>query len=474
MFERPPYLKIAITALALGCSLVSARTFTDASGRTMEAEIVEYTGGDKVTILRDDGKQFTIPLNRLSDADQEFVRNWTPPAPKEVDADEIKQMNELLGVELFTDGNLWDDNAAEVAKRLDWPQESKTQSQSSFRKYNGEDDRILSARPHSSALYGQDGKVDMISIVFANKGDSAGNAFAMSKKQIKEAVKTAVEADGKTLEQKLATLGPAEQQTTAAGRSMKERLQRWDWNGHAILLAVQDEEYVALRIMPTKLADNRGRPERVATSELKSAAKANVEERGNGDVIIRNIPMVNQGPKGYCVPATLERTLRYMGIRADMYLLAMAGETAIGGGTYASDLVEGTERYVKSAGRKLEDVNVRLKASAIAKYIDQGQPVMWGMYSTTEYNALVNAFTSSRKQFATAKEWKDELKDKLKDVDDLEADREMGHMCLIVGYNEETDEIAVTDSWGPEFEERWIPAQQASKVSQGSFWVVDF
>jgi hypothetical protein len=38
--------------------------------------------------------------------------------------------------------------------------------------------------------------------------------------------------------------------------------------------------------------------------------------------------MVDQGPKGYCVPATFERAMRTMGIDADMYLLAMVGQRA--------------------------------------------------------------------------------------------------------------------------------------------------
>ena len=33
--------------------------------------------------------------------------------------------------------------------------------------------------------------------------------------------------------------------------------------------------------------------------------ESNVENRNNGDVVIMNIPMVDQGPKGYCTPLTL-------------------------------------------------------------------------------------------------------------------------------------------------------------------------
>ena len=48
------------------------------------------------------------------------------------------------------------------------------------------------------------------------------------------------------------------------------------------------------------------------------------------------------------------------------------------------------------------------------------------------------------------------------------------HVCLITGYNEDTGEIAVSDSWGPEFEERWISVEHAEQVSQGTFYLINF
>ena len=102
--------------------------------------------------------------------------------------------------------------------------------------------------------------------------------------------------------------------------------------GHAFLLAAPKDEYVALRILSVKSADEGGRS-RVTDAELFARAKTRVDRRPNGDVILKDIPMVNQGPKGYCVPATWERAMRSMGVPADMYVLAMAGQSGAGGGT---------------------------------------------------------------------------------------------------------------------------------------------
>ena len=56
----------------------------------------------------------------------------------------------------------------------------------------------------------------------------------------------------------------------------------------------------------------------------------------------------------------------------------------------------------------------------------------------------------------------------------LGRDRMRAHACLITGYNKATGEIAVSDSWGPAYNQRWISATQAEQVSQGSLYLINF
>jgi len=47
------------------------------------------------------------------------------------------------------------------------------------------------------------------------------------------------------------------------------------------------------------------------------------------------------------------------------------------------------------------------------------------------------------------------------------------HLCMIIGYNSRTKEIATSDSWGKEFAERWLTLEEAAALSQpGEFWEV--
>lgn len=64
-------------------------------------------------------------------------------------------------------------------------------------------------------------------------------------------------------------------------------------------------------------------------------------DKGTGDVTIKAIPMVDQGPKGYCVVASAERVLRYYGVRVDENELAQLANTSSEGGT-SFDAMTGT------------------------------------------------------------------------------------------------------------------------------------
>jgi hypothetical protein len=394
----------------------------------------------------------------------------------------IRDSNKALGLELFADASLWDDDAKAVADRLAWPQESETTNDASYRLYPKDDYRVLGSRPYSCSFLAELAKPSSLSLMFANKGDSVSieSKAAKDKAKAKERdsqikdYKKAIALDSKDLGEKLTALfGKPVADRMGQGRATSEVVRRWDWNGHAFLLAAPKDEYVALRILSVKSADEGGRS-RVTDAELFARAKTRVDRRPNGDVILKDIPMVNQGPKGYCVPATWERVMRYMGVPADMYVLAMAGQSGAGGGTSIQGIANGANDAVRSGGRKIETASLKIDPSSVSKYIDRGLPVMWVMYSTKAYNDLANDRTKERDGMSDAAAWKKTLAESRKGQKPLQPNRNEGHMCMIIGYNKETGEVAVSDSWGPAFEERWVHGAEATQISQGTVMVIGF
>jgi len=162
-----------------------------------------------------------------------------------------------------------------------------------------------------------------------------------------------------------------------------------------------------------------------------------------------------------------------MQIPADMYILAMAGQTQIGGGTSLSQIIDSIDGYISSQSRSMEELKEPIKLRTVQKYIDRGLPLIWTMFSSSDYNQFANKRTQLRQQISDWEAWADQTKKEARSLE-LYKDRMAAHACMIIGYNKDTDEIAVSDSWGPSYNERWIPVEQAEQVSQGSIYLVDF
>ncbi len=375
-------------------------------------------------------------------------------------------LNEVFGVPVWADENLWDDADADVARRLGWPLESRTSTDASFRLYPGAGASLLGARPHSLALYGRAGAASRVSMVFANKGDVDGS------KEMGSDYRKQITADARTIEERLEkALGPAKTAQYGQGSKTRERVERWDWNGHAILLAAPREEYVAVRILPTAEADTTG-VARISDTEMGARLLARVERRPNGDVVLKDMPMVDQGPKGYCLPATWERVLRYMDISADMYVLAMAAQTGVGGGTTTTAMAGAVTQSLARSGRRLVTSGGRITTASMARFIDRGLPVMWGIYFVAPLDLAITKRSGERRDVTDWKAYAESLKPWRKAARQILTRREDGHMCMIVGYNAATGEIAISDSWGPQYRERWITVEEANAISGGDFTIV--
>lgn len=490
MKQPSPALLAALAAIFLAPAALPAeefRTLTNTSGKSIRAKILAVSGG-KVSIELENGQPFEVALESLSPQDREALAKWSPaggPSPGAPRAPggvseggvSAEQINAAIGQTLFGDGPLWTSDPGEVAERLGWPRESRTAIGESYRAYPGEEVRFLGARPHSAALYGEEGAVASLSIVFANKGDSfrsagGGQEHFLAGKPVPggmEGVRMVMAHDAETIAGGLsAILGEPVRQRFGEGESRVE-VRRWDWAGHAFLLSHVPDEYVALAVQTVEAADKRGNAARVSDATIRERARGFVERRENGDVVITNIPMVDQGPKGYCVPATAERCMRFMGIPADMYLLAMAGETQAGGGTSVDLLLSNIGSDIKRKGRSFEISTGPLKMRDIKRSVDAGIPIIWTLHSTERFNETADERTTMRRE-----SWDSHVAAAAAAAANpsLAPDPSRGHVVILLGYNEATNEIAFSDSWGERYLERWITLPEAEQVSQQRFYVI--
>lgn len=401
-------------------------------------------------------------------------------APAALTAQEI---NALFEIALWQDDNLWDDDVQDTAQRLRWRKESETSLDASYRLYPPAEYHVLGTRPFSLALYAKTGTVFSVSMVFANKGDSVITLRAVEKddKQLAKAAKDslkdyqrAIRADAATIRQRLEqALGKPQKDRFGQGAKTRERVDRWDWNGHAILLSAPHDEYVRVQVVPAAYANTEGAAIKMPDSELKKLLALRIKQRPNGDVVLTDIPMVWQGDKGYCVPATWERYLRYLGIPADMYVLAMASGAKPGGGTYF-DLAAGVVLpLAQKYNRSLESFKRPLATAEIAKYIDKGLPLIWSHYHIEDaFNEALTERMAQRDSAPSPAAWKESVQGFERDAAKIKINTQYAHCCMIIGYNKLTDEIAISDSWGPAFAERWITQKEAKAISTDHFNVI--
>ena len=310
-----------------------------------------------------------------------------------------------------------------------------------------------------------------------NKGDDG----PMEKEMFTDTLKSAVEA--------LNTLtGVAGKPHRVSKRDAGIKLQAtlWQTEDCAILLEAAasgkrkdyTSEFIRVAIGPDEEALERGGSQDVTH---RNALREKVKKEDNGDVWIEGIPMVDQGEKGYCVPATVSRVFAHYGMDGvDQHTLAALCKSSGANGTSTDVMARALGDISRSfhmrvnpldkityadyisaynaAAKKLKkplinprrepmfdpdvlmearagkDIMVRKWMKPITKAIDAGLPVLW---------SVVLAFPEQGMQQAGG-----------------------GHMRLIIGYNEEKGTIIYSDSWGAGHEKKEMPAEQACAMSQ--------
>jgi hypothetical protein len=449
------------------------------------------------------------PVTNASPADHAAASTASSPgsAPS-VSEDKVNTINAGLGKPIFGTGSFWQEPAVVIAQRLDLKLEGRTKWETSYRRYFSGDPAdpkaaLLGTGAYCIALYADaDDHPTSLLIAFTNDGDykNAGyltadirridhpvaGAFRFfpgkSRDELSKEYDAAVasfeptrQAEQATLVKKLTDLFSDPKQVSFGGdAATREDSQRWDWSDVSFLLTCQPNKYNLLRIVPVALADNNGRGERIPRDDIGKKLSGAVEHRPNGDVVITQIPMADQGPKGYCVPATWERVLRYTGVPGDMYTLSRIGNAGFGGGEWGGNIAQQLDDTLHNYGRHTEFLNIDIiDAVSLRHYIDDGVPIFW-VVNPLGYKAPLQRSTLADR----SKDW-DRWKILLDQARTAASEKRQSplpvnesHQVLITGYNPDTREIAWSDPWGRDTTERWMTMSEAQRCTRGQYYII--
>lgn len=258
---------------------------------------------------------------------------------------------------------------------------------------------------------------------------------------------------------------------------------------------------------PERLASGGRRTEAGAAKGVKKIAD-NVVRDPRGDVFIDNVPMVDQGQKGYCAVAASERVLRYYGVDVDEHEIAQAAGTSAEGGTSTrgmKDSVQAIGRkyklatvvtygdFEKPAGERIaglvkEVANYnkaakKLKKKEIAEdvYIRREGNTIYYSYRDADAAMDPEVLRDMKVNGAQRSKFTRFMKDVRDQVNkgiplfwgvtlgtypEPESPQSRGgHIRLIIGYNDRKKEILYTDTWGAGHELKRMPAEWAWTIS---------
>lgn len=259
-------------------------------------------------------------------------------------------------------------------------------------------------------------------------------------------------------------------------------------------------EFIRLRVAPIPkqlLLSNSGATGNNPVSKYKLTA--NVTKETSGDIVIKTVPMVDQGPKGYCVVATAERVFKYLGLNVDQHEMAAIANSSSSGGTNPMEMVDALNKLtgrLKVHIRELQGWNYAEFNKLItdynraAKKNKKREIIIAGMRGINigEIYASFDADSLKESRAAPSKGAYTKFQREVTDTINrgvplmwsvqlgLYPENEIpqakgGHMRLIIGYNLKTSEILYSDSWGADHALKRMPMDNACAMTTGLYYL---
>ena len=357
----------------------------------------------------------------------------------------------------------------------------------------------------------QNGKLFRVNLSIFNRGDSESGSFANRaefEKQL-EAWKTAI--TGKAGVQPVDLGRQNASAVKAMGFSWSKApsvyLLEFSYQKDAKATGVQFRpEFVRLRVsaLPKQLGLVAAAITKASAGQRvsKTSLVANVTKDPSGDVFLSNVPMVDQGPKGYCAVATAERVFRYYGMAVDQHEMAQVANTGAGGGTNPEAMLKALTAlqgrlhvHVRAISkwdyaefnRMIADYNREAKRNKKPEINIAGMHTIdiGAIYGSMDAVSLKESKTVKKK--GDFEKFKREIGEKIdKGIPvmwgvelGLYPEAEIpqahgGHMRLIIGYNNKTNEIIYSDSWGEKHAMKRMPSDNAFPMTTGLYFMEPF
>ncbi len=197
-----------------------------------------------------------------------------------------------------------------------------------------------------------------------------------------------------------------------------------------------------------------------ATVRLSDLPKNVVRDAG-GTVFVNNIPMVDQGSKGYCVVASAQRLFEYYGIACDMHQLAQIAGSDPERGTSSIETNRELGAIDHLFKTRFSCLAVRDRAGLVElvdnKYVGDAVP-------EDDFHKMIHKNVEAGIPLL----WSLQV-GQYPEEPPLKEQTSGGHMRMIIGYNDKEKKILFSDSWGAGHELKKMDAHDAYRATSGLF-----
>lgn len=245
-------------------------------------------------------------------------------------------------------------------------------------------------------------------------------------------------------------------------------------------------EFIRFKVSPFEKVSITDRDKK-AEPKTKKEIKQLVVSDGD-KVIISNVPMVDQGPKGYCVAASTARVFRHYGLDVSMHDIAQIAGTTAGGGTRSDEMLMATKKIASRMGSQLriiEDISDYGDYKRLVKEYNR-KAKRKGMKECDIYRSHLSMMYNPEIMEEVKGEGRRLEKFQKKVIESIDNGLPMlwslqlgkypeegrkasqiggGHMRLIIGYTKDKENIIFSDSWGEGHERKTMKMSHASAAT---------
>ena len=352
---------------------------------------------------------------------------------------------------------------------------------------------------------GEEEKVSRVELSLYNRGDAKGETLDVA--TLKERIaKVAAEVDpaDKSKPEKTSMPNGAVRYRRAFAKADPAAELVWGLSA-ADSQKNRSVDYLRLTLTPKGAVKAKvgALAKRASGTAGKAKIRDNVTKSPNGDVYIDNVPMVDQGQKGYCAAAVSERVLRYYGNTVDEHEIAQQAGTTAEGGTSVDTMRE----VVRTVGQKhglgyqtvvslsagvgdLEDEINRYNKAAKAEKKPELSLAQFTHGNTINVSEMREAMDAKviyrmRQKDARMKKFLTGVRQQVNagvpvfwgvtlgifPEKGVNPQSRGGHMRLIIGYNDKKKEILFTDTWGEGHELKRMPEDWAFAITHDAFFL---